>query len=333
MFGFACWAVVVSARHGMQRGLLRALCCSRAPCSRLCVIRKRPRHTLGVLKSRPSLPAGDQPDWTEGGKIPNGSKKRGPDARAPDWHADPAKYAAKRERDLRERGELVVAVGPFCIPCGKRFAKQSVYDAHLSGKKHLAALQRMGRDEEAMVCQLDMEAKRRKLEAVEEVRRAAMAGGQRVDEEDPKAAAERIAAREEALRKRAMLPMPSTVIATSVYDDEEGGGGASGSGAQPRSTAGDPDAPVDHDAPTDDEADAPAGGNAPALSLMAPPVETVADPALIAAQGSGASMSYTGGMQDGERRVNRHTTPGLAAAHRALAVPAADWFNPGARNA
>ena len=75
--------------------------------------------------------------------MPSGSKKRGPDARAPDWASDPAKYAAKVEREKRERGELVVAVGPFCVPCGKRFAKQSVFDAHLSGAKHLKALQRL----------------------------------------------------------------------------------------------------------------------------------------------------------------------------------------------
>eukprot|EP00965_Chrysotila_dentata_P244065 6205753-Pleurochrysis_carterae.AAC.1 len=53
------------------------------------------------------------------------SKKRGPDARAPDWHGDTAKYAAKMEHEKRERGELVVAIGPFCVPCGKRFAKQA----------------------------------------------------------------------------------------------------------------------------------------------------------------------------------------------------------------
>jgi hypothetical protein len=86
---------------------------------------------------------GDQPDWTERGRVPGGSsKKRGPDSRPPDWHGDAAKYAAKVERDKRERGELLVAIGPYCVPCGKRFAKQTVYDAHLSGQKHLRALER-----------------------------------------------------------------------------------------------------------------------------------------------------------------------------------------------
>ena len=117
---------------------------------------------------------GDQPDWTEMGRVPTaGNRNRGPDARAPDWQADPAKYAAKLEREKRERGELLVAVGPYCVPCGKRFAKQTVYDAHLSGKKHLAALQRMGRYEEAMVCQLDVEAKRRRVEIAEELKASA----------------------------------------------------------------------------------------------------------------------------------------------------------------
>ena len=51
-----------------------------------------------------------------------------------------------------------------------------MYDAHLAGKKHLAALHKMGRHEEAMVCQLDREAKRRKLDAAEEVRQAAAVG-------------------------------------------------------------------------------------------------------------------------------------------------------------
>jgi hypothetical protein len=238
---------------------------------------------------------GDQPDWTELGKVSTGSKRRGPDARAPDWHADPAKYAAKMERDKRERGELVVAVGPFCVPCGKRFAKQTVYDAHLSGKKHLAALERMGRDEEAMVCRLDMEAKRRKLDAVEEARRA-IGGREAVSTETEEEAAARIAAREEKLRQRAMMPMPSTVIATTVYDDGD-----------PSSTA--------------DDGTKLAEGSSAAVPLVAQTEEPSA--ADLARAASGAQMSYTGGMQDGTHHVNRHTTPGLAAAHRAMAVPAA----------
>ena len=141
----------------------------------------------------------------------------------------------------------MVAVGPYCVPCGKRFAKQSVYDAHLAGKKHLAALQRMGRHEEAMVCQLDIEAKRRKLDAAEEARQAAAApssaaaaapsaggapmggaGTSTLDTEDPAEAARRAADREEKLRQRAMLPMPATVSASSVYalEDEDGAAAA-----------------------------------------------------------------------------------------------------------
>ena len=83
---------------------------------------------------------GDQPDWMERGKVMTGVKpRRGPSARAPDWHGDAQKYAEKMEKDKRDRGELVVAIGPFCVPCGKRFAKQTTYDAHLSGSKHLKA--------------------------------------------------------------------------------------------------------------------------------------------------------------------------------------------------
>ena len=90
---------------------------------------------------------GDQPDWIERGKMPSGgSKRRGPDSRAPDWHGDARKKEAKDRQDKLDRGELLVAIGPYCVPCGKRFAKQSVYDAHLSGKKHLAALEKLGAD-------------------------------------------------------------------------------------------------------------------------------------------------------------------------------------------
>ena len=72
-----------------------------------------------------------------------------------------------------DRGELVVQLGPFCVPCGKRFAKQTTYDAHLSGSKHLKALQKLGRVEEAMVCQIDVDAKRRKTQELEEARMTA----------------------------------------------------------------------------------------------------------------------------------------------------------------
>ena len=92
---------------------------------------------------------GDQPDWTERGKVMTSVRKRqGPESRAPDWHGDTKKWEAKYETDKLERGELVIAKGPFCVPCGKRFAKQSVFDGHLSGAKHLKALERLGRTEE-----------------------------------------------------------------------------------------------------------------------------------------------------------------------------------------
>ena len=159
---------------------------------------------------------GDQPDWTERGKVVTSYKRRGPDARAPDWHADPEKYKAKKEREKLERGELVVAFGPFCVPCGKRFAKQSVYDAHLSGTKHLKALQRMGRAEEAMVCQLDVEAKRRKTEALEAARDAERTGHMGESGANDEAEAARRAVREEKLRERAMMPMPVTVSANGL---------------------------------------------------------------------------------------------------------------------
>ena len=261
---------------------------------------------------------GDQPDWTELGKMPSmGSKKRGPDSRAPDWHQDPKKYAAKVEKDLRDRGELVVAVGPFCVPCGKRFAKQSVFDAHLSGQKHLRALQRMGKHEEAMVCQLDVEAKRRKIAEVEAAKEAERRGARMQLQAPPTAAeleaqAERKAKREEQLRARDMLPMPDTVAAGSVYEDgsgsvdaaAEGGAEAEGDGAGPSS----------------------AGGRK--LTMMAPVEVPVHQ---LAAAGSGASASYTSGMQDANAliasRTNKHTTEGLASSHRAL-MPQNDWFNP-----
>jgi hypothetical protein len=209
------------------------------------------------------------------------------------------------ERDKRERGELVVALGPFCVPCGKRFAKQTVYDAHLSGKKHLAALQRMGRDEEAMVCQIDMEAKRRKLQASEEARRSVMTTSSSITESEEETAA-RLAAREEKLRQRAMLPMPTTVAATSVYGEVED---AEAGGAEASSV----------DATCTDTNGTKAGSSSTSAPSQMSAVETDAD---MARAGSGANMSYTNGMQDGSQRVNRHTTPGLAAVHRSLAVPA-----------
>lgn len=256
---------------------------------------------------------GDQPDWTERGKVPSGGNKRhGPDSRAPDWQADPAKKVAKEERDKRERGELVVAVGPFCVPCGKRFAKQSVYDAHLSGKKHLSALQRMGKTEEAMVCQLDVEAKRRQIAEFEEARRAeqmaAMGRAGTAAVEDEAAAAQRRAEREEKLRQRAMLPMPECVTATSVYLEVEGaeaGGEAPAAGGSS------------------------GAGGVPVVAASAP-ATSEAELAAAAAVGSGTvGFSYTSGTQDPTRAHptnNRFTTESMVASHRAL-LPGDDWFN------
>mmetsp|Transcript_19232 Transcript_19232/g.44205 ORF Transcript_19232/g.44205 Transcript_19232/m.44205 type:complete len:341 (-) Transcript_19232:346-1368(-) len=241
---------------------------------------------------------GDHPDWTEAGRVKTTSgKKRGPDARAPDWHADPAKYAAKIERDKRDRGELVVAIGPFCVPCGKRFAKQTVYDAHLSGSKHLKALERLGRTEEASVCRIDVEANKRKFAAIEAARTAERNPGAvaatpvpAMDEEEKN----RRAAREEKLRQRAMMPMPSTVAASSVYVDETDGGTASES------------------APGTESSNAH---------------ET--DTAILAAAAAGVESTYGKGQQDAADRQNRFTTADKAAAHRSLAVAPADWFGNG----
>ena len=236
---------------------------------------------------------GDMPDWTERGKVSNRSKKA-QGTRAPDWHADPAKYAAHIERQKRERGELVVALGPYCVPCGKRFAKQSVYDAHLAGQKHLKALQRLGRTEEAMVCQLDVEAKRRKIAEFEEARDAAGRVNPYVAE---RATSEEVAARREEreakLRERAMLAMPSTVAAASVYEDYDEEGGTS--------------------------------------SLKVEPVPEF-DPLASAAAGSGVSASMAKGLQDGgymSAPVNKFTSTEMASAHRSLAVPDASFFAPG----
>jgi len=161
---------------------------------------------------------GDQPDWMERGKVMTGPKpRRGPTARAPDWHGNAQKYSEKMEKDKRDRGELVVAIGPFCVPCGKRFAKQTTFDAHLSGSKHLKALQKLGRVEEAMVCQIDVDAKRRKIAEVEEARFAT--GPVEVVESEEEIALRR-AAREEKLRERAMMSYPEEITASSVYADD-----------------------------------------------------------------------------------------------------------------
>lgn len=231
---------------------------------------------------------GDQPDWTERGKVVTSYKRRGPEARAPDWHADPEKYRAKKEREKLERGELVVAFGPFCVPCGKRFAKQSVYDAHLSGSKHLKALRRMGRAEEAMVCQLDVEAKRRKTEALEAARdaeRTGRTGGASGANDEAEAA--RRAARQEKLRERAMIPMPVTVAANGLTMLEN-----------PEASQG--------------------------LTLVA---ERPADGALLAIEGSGTSTRSPLAEQCGPGETAGERTD-LVAMHHAMAVAPSDWFNP-----
>jgi len=241
---------------------------------------------------------GDQPDWTERGKVSTtGKVRRGPEARAPDWHADTAKYAAKIERDKRERGELVVAVGPFCVPCGKRFAKQTVYDAHLSGSKHLKALERLGRTEEAMVCKLDVEAKRRKIAEKEAERDAEHMLGQAkvqaaVEAPPDESEIERRAAREQKLRERAMLPMPAAVSAASVYDSDL----------------------------TPDAAAKPAPAE--------PPSVPAADPAISALEMAATASGVTGAFT-GEQKVNRFTSADKAAVHRSLAVAPDDWFGSG----
>lgn len=175
----------------------------------------RPEMPLGAevefVSLRLRLPGGggdgDQPDWMERGKVMTGFKpRRGPTARAPDWHGDAQKYAEKMERDKRERGELVVQLGPFCVPCGKRFAKQTTYDAHLSGSKHLKALQKLGRVEEAMVCQIDVDAKRRKTQELEDARMSTTQEVRVVETEEE--IARRRAEREEKLRRAPPRPAP-----------------------------------------------------------------------------------------------------------------------------
>lgn len=283
---------------------------------------------------------GDQPDWTEMGRVPTaGNRNRGPDARAPDWQADPAKYAAKLEREKRERGELLVAVGPYCVPCGKRFAKQTVYDAHLSGKKHLAALQRMGRYEEAMVCQLDVEAKRRRVEIAEELKAststtagsagASSSGGWAevtpTTASEVDGAARRATEREEKLRRRAMLPMPVTVAAGSVHAlaEDDPTAGCNEDGAQGAAIGA---------AQTLDGADRRRNAASTAVQLrMAPSHEASTLELASAASGAGARFSYTSGRQDalcGSVGANRHTTEQVAAQHRRLAQPGDDWFCP-----
>lgn len=40
------------------------------------------------------------------------------------------------------------AEGIYCQPCAKFYAKQSVYDGHLTGKRHLKAVQAGGASHE-----------------------------------------------------------------------------------------------------------------------------------------------------------------------------------------
>jgi hypothetical protein len=62
-----------------------------------------------------------------------------------------AQHSASLAAAATAEGSSPVAVSPIeCVPCGKRFAKQTLYDAHLSGKKHRAALAKMERTKEAL---------------------------------------------------------------------------------------------------------------------------------------------------------------------------------------
>ena len=109
---------------------------------------------------------GDQPDRTERGAV-TPYKRRGLEA-TPDWHADPEKYRAKKEREKLERGELVVAFGPFCAP--RQAVRQAIGARRTPQIEAPEGVAADGAAEEAMVCQLDVEAKRRKTEALEAAR-------------------------------------------------------------------------------------------------------------------------------------------------------------------
>ena len=165
-----------------------------------------------------------------------------------------------------------------------------------------------------MVCQLDIEAKRRKVADAEEAKRAmasaAMGKASRGEEDAESAAAEaaRRAAREEKLRQREMLPMPACVTATSVYAE-----------GQPEGDA----------AAAEGEAAGSSAAPGPSSTMVPPVAPPVVSDSMLAAAGSGATgFSYTSGIQDGTgvARVNRFTSDEMAASHRKL-LPNDEWFN------
>ena len=115
-------------------------------------------------------------------------------------------------------------------------------------------------------------------------------------EEDEQQSAARKAERDEKLRAREMLPMPSTVAAGSVYLDPDGlekeGGGVpidevEGAGASHA------------EAPTQAAVGAAGAADAPAPPTLTMMKQAGVDDATLAASGSGVSASYTSGMQVG----------------------------------
>ena len=139
-----------------------------------------------------------------------------------------------------------------------------------------------------MVCQLDVEAKRRKTEALEAARdaeRTGRTGGASGANDEAEAA--RRAARQEKLRERAMIPMPVTVAANGLTMLEN-----------PEASQG--------------------------LTLVA---ERPADGALLAIEGSGTSTRSPLAEQCGPGETAGEPTD-LVAMHHAMAVAPSDWFNP-----
>ena len=74
-----------------------------------------------------------------------------------------------------------------------------------------------------MVCQLDVEAKRRKMAELEAARDAAGVAATHIDTASAEEIEKRRKDREAKLRERAMKPMPVAMSASSVYDDDEQG--------------------------------------------------------------------------------------------------------------
>lgn len=144
-----------------------------------------------------------------------------------------------------------------------------------------------------MVCRLDVEAKRRVMTEARE-RDDAQKGAVTAPllpgrSEDAAASAARKADREEKLRQRAMLPMPATVSAASVYEE--------------------------------------AGDVAPAAAALPQQEPDCAD--LAAAAAGTSQNYYTSGMQDLSERTNRFTTTDKMEVHRKMAIAPADWFGKG----